>query len=198
MIARRCSSGKKGPTIAVSGPPGSGKTTYARRLAGDLGLQYYSAGMIFREVARERGVSVEELNRIAAEDPSIDLEIDSRTLEIGCRGGVVLEGHLVAWVLGGVADVRIYVTAPLEVRIKRIAMRENRPLTDVYRETVAREYMHWRRFLDYYGIDVNNLQIFNLVLDTEPLSVEEAYAVIKTYTCRLLAKKGFRLEACNR
>ena len=198
MIVRRCNANKKGPTIAVSGPPGSGKTTYARRLAGELGLEYYSAGTIFRMVARERGVSIEELNRIASEDPSIDLEIDSRTLEIGCRGGVVLEGHLVAWVLGSVADVRIYVTAPLDVRIRRIAARENRPLDEVYRETVAREYMHWRRFLDYYGIDVSNLQIFNLVLDTEPLSVDEAYNVIKTYTCRLLARKGFKIEACSR
>lgn len=198
MISAGCSGGKKGPTIAVSGPPGSGKTTYARRLAEDLGLDYYSAGMIFREVARSRGVSVEELNRVAASDPSIDLEIDRRTLELGCRGGVVLEGHLVAWVLAGVADVKIYVTAPLEARIRRIASREGRPLKEVYRETVAREYMHWRRFLDYYGVDVTNLLIFNLVVDTEPLDIEEAYFMIRTYTCRLLARRGFRLGACSR
>jgi len=188
---------KTGPTIAVSGPPGSGKTTYARRLARDLGLEYYSAGMIFRELAREKGISLEELNRIAAEDPSIDMEIDARTLKIGCKGSVVVEGHLVAWVLGSVADVRIYVTAPLEVRVRRIASREKRSLEEVYRETVFREYLQWRRFLDYYGIDANSLHIFNLVIDTGYLGIEDAYSIIRSYVARSLCGAGYALPGCD-
>jgi len=198
VLLATCGSVKKaGPTIAVSGPPGSGKTTYARRLARDLGLEYYSAGMIFRELAREKGLSLEELNRIASEDPRIDMEIDSRTLKIGCKGGVVVEGHLVAWVLGSVADVRIYVTAPLDVRVKRIVAREKRPVEEVYRETVLREYMQWRRFLDYYGIDANSLHIFNLVVDTGYLGLEEAYQLIRGYVCSALRGRGYRVEGCG-
>ena len=198
LLPPACGGPKKGPTIAVSGPPGSGKTTYARRLAEDLGLEYYSAGRIFRELARERGVSLEEMNRIAASDPRIDLEIDMRTLEIGCRGNAVIEGHLVAWVLRSVADVRIYVTAPLEVRVKRIAEREGRSFDEVYRETVIREFMHQQRFLSMYGIDISNLSIFNLVVDTEHLSIDDAYSIIKRTVCSILAAKGYQLEACNR
>ena len=198
MLLATCGGERKvGPTIAVSGPPGSGKTTYARRLARELGLEYYSAGRIFRELAREKGVSLEELNRIAAEDPRIDMEIDSRTLKIGCKGGVVVEGHLVAWVLGSVADVRIYVTAPLEVRVRRIAEREGRSLEEVYRETVFREYVQWRRFLDYYGIDANSLHIFNLVLDTGWMGIEQAYSLIKSYVCETLRGKGYRVPGCG-
>ncbi len=197
MLLATCGSTRKaGPTVAVSGPPGSGKTTYARRLARDLGLEYYSAGLIFRELAREKGISIEELNKLAAEDPRIDMEIDSRTLKIGCKGGVVVEGHLVAWVLGSVADVRIYVTAPLEVRVRRIVSREGRSERDVFRETVLREYIQWRRFLDYYGIDVNSLHIFNLVLDTGRLGIDDAYSIIRVYTCHTLAGMGYRLPGC--
>jgi cytidylate kinase len=188
---------KAGPTVAVSGPPGSGKTTYAKRLAEELGLEYYSAGRIFRELAREKGMSIEELNRLASEDPRIDMEIDARTLKIGCKGGVVVEGHLVAWVLGSLADVRVYVTAPLDVRVRRIASREKRPLEDVYRETVFREYLQWRRFLDYYGIDANSLHIFNLVIDTGFLDIEEAYSIIRSYVCRSLARRGYQLPGCS-
>lgn len=198
MLLATCGDERKaGPTIAVSGPPGSGKTTYARRLARDLGLEYYSAGMIFRELAREKGISLEELNRIAAEDPRIDMEIDARTLKIGCKGGVVVEGHLVAWVLGSVADVRIYVTAPLEVRVRRIASREKRSLEEVYRETVFREYLQWRRFLDYYGIDANSLHIFNLVIDTGYLGIEDAYSIIRGYVVRSLCGAGYGLPVCG-
>ncbi len=196
LLYAECKS-KKGPTIAVSGPPGSGKTTYARRLAEELGLTYHSAGSIFREIAREKGLSLEELNRLAASDPTIDLEIDRKTLEIGCRGGVVVEGHLVAWVLRSVADVRVYVTAPLEVRVQRIASREGRPVEEVYRETVIREFMHRRRFLDFYGIDISNLEIFNLVLDTSQLTVDQAYDVIKRAVCGILSSKGYNIPACK-
>lgn len=195
QVLRSCRS-KKGPTIAFSGPPGGGKTTYAKRLAQELGLEYYSAGTIFREYARERGVSLEELNQLAIKDPRIDYEIDSRTYRIGCRGNVVLEGHLVAWVISSIADVKIYITAPLETRVERIARREGRNRDEVLRETIFREYMHRQRFLMLYGIDIANLQIFNLVLDTGSLSAEEAYSLIRSYVCAVLLRKGYRLDKC--
>ena len=178
------------PTIAVSGPPGSGKTTYARRLAEDLGLEFYSAGMLFRELARRKGLSLMELNELAARDPSIDIEIDRMTRELGEKGGVVIEGHLVAWVLRDAADVKVYVTAPLEVRAARIASRDNVPLEKAARETVRREELHRRRFLAYYGVDITDLSIFDLVVDTSKAGVEEIYAVIRSFVVSALKSKG--------
>ena len=184
-------SGKRGPVIAVSGPPGSGKTTYARLIAKDFGLELHSAGSIFREIARKLGVSLEELNKLAAKDPSIDFEIDRITLELGRRGNVVVEGHLVAWVLAHTADAKIYITAPLDVRVKRIVAREGRNELEVLRETLVRENMHAKRFKDYYGFDVHDLSIFDLVIDTSKLSIEEAYEVIKTFLCNKLKRLSY-------
>lgn len=86
----------RGRVVVVSGPPGSGKTTYARHIAERLGLEMVSAGSIFRRIARERGISVVELNLIAERDPSIDMLIDKMMLERARKGNVVLEGHLTA------------------------------------------------------------------------------------------------------
>ena len=180
----------KRPTIAVSGPPGSGKTTYARRLAEDLGLEFYSAGMLFRELARRKGLSLLELNELAAKDPSIDIEIDMMTRELGEKGGVVIEGHLVAWILRDVADVKVYVTAPLEVRVSRIAARDSVSIEEAARETLRREMLHRRRFLEYYGVDISDLTVFDLVVDTSKMGVEETYQVIKTFVVNLLKSKG--------
>ncbi len=184
----------RGPSIVFGGPPGSGKTTYARRLAEDLGLDYYSAGMIFRELASQYGVSLEELNRIAEEDPRIDLAIDRKAYELALRGGVVLEGHLLPWIVRDVVDVAIYVKAPLEVRVKRIASRDSKHIQLVLHETLGREASHYTRFRRYYGIDVTDLSIFDLVIDTSILGVDEVYETVKTFVCRLLAKLGYKLN----
>ncbi|MEM4906212.1 MAG: (d)CMP kinase, partial [Sulfolobales archaeon] len=42
---------KESLVIAVSGRPGSGKTTLAKSLADSLGLRYVSSGGIFRRMA---------------------------------------------------------------------------------------------------------------------------------------------------
>jgi len=178
------------PVIAVSGPPGSGKTTYARRLAEELGLGYHSAGLIFRELAREKGMSLEELSRLAEADPTIDLEIDRRTLHLGLQGNMVIDGHLVAWILKDVADVRIYITAPLHVRVRRIALRERRGEKEVLRETLVREWSNKKRFKEYYGIDVTDTSLFDLVIDTSRLSVDEAYNIIHAFVSTVLSRSN--------
>ncbi len=188
---------RRGPVIAISGPPGSGKTTYAKRLAKDLGLTYHSAGSIFREMASRMGLSLEELSRLAEQDPRIDFEIDRKTLELAEKGGIVIEGHLVAWVLVGVADVLIYIKAPLTVRVERVAKRDGRSLAEALKEISVREMSQVRRFRSYYGFNIQDLSIFDIVVDTSVLGVEEVYHIIKTYTCFKLARLGYSLEGCN-
>jgi len=167
--------------IAIGGPAGSGKTTYAKAIAKKYKLRYFSAGQIFRQIAKEKGVTLEELSKMAEKDPSIDLMIDRRTLEEAMKGNVVVEGHLVPWIVKDIADVKIYVKAPLTVRVKRIAEREKRPIDEVLRETVLREYSQRIRFLYFYGIDIVDLSIYDLVIDTSYLKVNEVIQIIEKF-----------------
>ncbi len=168
----------RGRVIVVSGPPGSGKTTYAKHIAEKLGLEMVSAGSIFRRIARERGISVVELNLIAERDPSIDILIDKMMLEKAKKGNVVLEGHLTAWIVAEYADLRLYLTAPFGERVRRIAAREGRDISSVMVETAKREFSEALRFMKYYGIDVMNLSIFDYVINTFRLSVDEVKRII--------------------
>ena len=175
--------------IAISGPPGSGKTTQAKKIVEYLGLRYFSAGKVFREIAREKGLSIEELSILAAKDPSIDLEIDRRTYMEALKGDVVLDGHLTAWIVKDIADIKVYLTAPLIVRVKRIAKRDNIDFHVALKQTIIREYMQWKRYIDYYGIDVNDLSIFDLVIDVEKIGIEEVFEIIKSYIEKSLKSK---------
>lgn len=175
--------------VAISGPPGSGKTTYAKMVAEHFKLRYFSAGKAFREIARERGLSIEELSVLAERDPSIDLEIDRRSYEEALMGDVVLDGHLTAWIVKDVANVKIYLTAPLLTRVGRIASRDGISFEEAFRQTITRENAQWRRFLEYYGIDTRDLSIFDLVIDVSKTGIQETFSVIREYVEKSLKFK---------
>jgi len=182
---------EKGAVIAVSGKPGSGKSTLARNLAGRLGLRYVSVGQIFRSIASSMGVSLEELSRIAESDDSIDRMIDSTAIEEAKRGCVVLDGHLSAWILKDLAHVKIMTYAPLSVRAMRIAMRDGKKLEEALREIEVRESSEARRYMRYYGIDIGDISVFDLIINTSNLSEEET-AQIALEAVKVLLEKRLR------
>lgn len=167
--------------IAVSGQPGSGKTTYARFIAQEFGLRYVSNGMIFRQIARERGVSFKELHELAERDPSIDLEIERRAMEEAKKGGVVIDGHLPVWVLGELAHLKIVFVAPLDVRAERVAARDNVSVEEATEMLKWREESNRRRAKKYYNVDIGDLSVADLVINTGKLDIEGVKRVVRAF-----------------
>ncbi len=85
--------------ISVSGPHGTGKSTYAARLAKALRIRHVSAGSLFRRIAKEKRISLEDLGKKALEDSSIDKLVDERTIAEADKGNVVVDGQLAGWIL---------------------------------------------------------------------------------------------------
>jgi cytidylate kinase len=167
--------------LTVSGPAGSGKSTTAQDLAGTLGLEHVSGGDIFRTLAAERGYTPVEFNELAEDDPQIDRDLDARLREIALtRDGLVLESRLAGWLAGGYADFRIWLDAPLPVRAARVAEREGKPTDQAREETLRRERSEAKRYEEYYGIDVRDLSIYDVALNTARWSPEAVRAVLTT------------------
>jgi len=180
----------KALVITVSGPHGTGKSTYAKTLAEELHLRYVSAGELFRDLARQQKLSLEALSAQAARDPSIDHMLDERTRAEAERGGVVIDAQLGAWVAGDLADVKVLLTAPNEVRFRRIAERDHVAIEEARRETEYRESIQQERYKKYYEIDVNDLSIYDLKIDTSPHSIEATKKIIIDTVRDLIAKRA--------
>ncbi|RNJ25990.1 (d)CMP kinase [Halosegnis longus] len=172
--------------ITISGPAGSGKSTAAAALADELGYDHVSGGDIFRELAAEKGLTPLELNKLAEEDDAIDRDLDRRLRDLAAsRDDLVLESRLAGWMAGEHADFRIWLDAPLDVRAERVADREDKDPELARTETEARADSEAKRYADYYDIDIGDLSIYDLVLNTARLGekgmIEPIVAVIEAY-----------------
>jgi len=179
-----------GPVITVSGPHGTGKSTYAKALAEALHLRYVSAGEIFRSLAKQQSLSIEELSCRAAQDPTIDRMLDDRTKIEAKKGGVVIDAQLGAWMARELVDVKVLLTAPDDVRFKRIAEREGIGLEEARKETECRESIQRNRYQEYYGIDVEDLSIYDIKIDTNLNPIEETTRIITESVRNFLAQRG--------
>ena len=172
--------------LTVSGPPGSGKSTTAELLADSFDLDHISGGDIFRELADERGYTPLEFNKLAEENDEIDRDLDRRLREIAREeDDLVLESRLAGWLAGEQADFRFWLDAPPRVRGERIAEREGKDPERATEETKAREASEAKRYQEYYGIDIRDLTIYDLSVNTarwEPDAVlDMLVTAVETY-----------------
>lgn len=165
--------------LTVSGPAGSGKSTTAAGLADAFELDHVSGGDIFRKLAAERGYSAVEFNERAEEDDQIDRDLDRRLYTVAReRDDVVLESRLAGWLAGDAADFRFWLDAPRDVRAARVADREGKAAELAGEETRRREQSEAARYAEYYGVDIGDLSIYDLTLNTARWSSDEVLSLL--------------------
>ena len=163
--------------ITMSGQPGSGKTSVAKEIAEKYDFVIISAGEQFRKMAAERGMSLEEFGRLAESDPSIDLAIDNRQKDLSSQyPRALVEGRLAGRTID--ADLKIWLKTPLRIRAERIAKREDIPVHRAFDETHARGVCELARYKKYYDIDLTDLSVYDLIIDTAKWDAKGVSAII--------------------
>lgn len=110
--------------ITIFGNPGTGKSTVAKLLATRLGYEYKSSGNIFRAMASELGITVEELDVRSLKDPQYDVKLDQMVAEYGkTHDDFVFESRL-AWHF--IPDsIKLALTCEENEAARRVAERES-------------------------------------------------------------------------
>jgi cytidylate kinase len=181
-------SSKKRLVVCVCGLAGSGKSTLAKRIADTYSLRYYSGGDALKALAMEEGYAnvergwwegeegmrfLKERNR----DHSLDKMMDEKLLELAQQGNVVLDSWTMPWLLK--EGFKIWLDASPENRAKRIAGRDRISAKKALEALTTKEEQTRQIYSKLYGFDLgSDLKPFDLILDTDNLSADEAFCTV--------------------
>lgn len=166
--------------ITLSGLPGSGTSTLARRVADELGMAHLDGGTTFRAVAAERGMSLAAYAQLAEHDEQIDRALDERLTERAREGDLVLESRLSGWLASraGLDGLKVWLACDEVVRAERVAARDGEDPATALAHNHDRERSERARYLGYYDIDLTDLSIYDLVLDSTDEPTESLTAMV--------------------
>jgi cytidylate kinase len=163
--------------IAISSHSGCGNTTATNNVGRTLGLEVVN--YTFRDLAQDLGISFEEVQREATKSRIYDFLTDLKLMRASLRPRVVVGSRLAGWLID--ADLRVWLHAPLEARAKRIFQREadiHASYESVLYRTLQRDEQNRKRYLEVYGIDINDRSDFDIIINTERLTAEQVSSLI--------------------
>lgn len=169
--------------ISITGNLGSGKSSVAKILK-ENGYEIFSTGSVFRQLAMEKGVSVEEFNRQVNEaasrgDRSVDKMIDDTTTRIDAeRDNVVFDSRL-AWNFAP-KSFKVFVITDIDESSRRVFNDSVRASSEAYqsqeecrRALIHRQKLETVRYKEIYGIDYYDMSNYNLVIESTNALPEE-------------------------
>ena len=161
--------------ITISGKAGSGKSTVASLLAKKLKLKHYSIGDLMRIMAKEKVLTLLELNKFAEKDKSIDFELDNKLRELGkTQDNFIVDGRLTAFFIPN-AEFKIFLDADDTVRAGRILkdkrqQEKSKSLKETIDNIKKREESEKKRYNKYYDVNYLDKKLYNFVIDTTKLT----------------------------
>jgi cytidylate kinase len=165
----------KRPIITIAGSLGSGKSSTAKGVAAALGFKHFSSGDLFRQLAKEKGVSVEAMNLTAEVQTDIDHQVDELLQRMGATEGNLVIDSRMAWhwmpesfkvflhLDADIAAQRVFADIQKGLRVS-----ENASSVQELRDSIDRRLAsEQKRYFSLYGVDPRDPNNFDLVIDTK-------------------------------
>ena len=181
--------------VTISHEMGAGGPEIGMVVAQRLGYRYVDQELI-SDAAQRYGLLEEKLTHLDESRPTLFERFDTETrriitviqtalYEFAEQDNIVLMGRGGQWLLRGIPHVfRLRVIAPFELRVKRIGKKlagqmsegvNPRTVTDMVRRD-DREKSGRMRYL--YEADLNDPSLYDLVINTEKMSIEAGVELI--------------------
>ena len=168
--------------VTISGPPGSGTSTLVSRISISRKWTSLNGGDVFREEARLRGISVEQLSSEAKEDLDVDRKLDSLLQErmISSDSPEIVESRLSGWwaFRNDMDCLRVWVNVSEEERARRIQKREGGEFEDCLMRSKKRQKDDMERYSVLYGIDLDDMSPYGLVVNADNKDELEVFQAV--------------------
>lgn len=182
--------------ITIGGLLGSGKSSTAKAVASALGFRHFSSGDLFRQIAAERGESIEAMNISAEVQRDIDLKVDGLLQEMyRTEEKLVIDLRMAwHWMPG---SFRVFLLLDPETAAQRIyndlqqggrTGEEARSVEEV-RNSIDRKFAsEQKRYAGLYGLNPTDPLNFDIVINTKHNNLETVTAIL------LAAYRGWRMD----
>ncbi|UCC91481.1 MAG: cytidylate kinase family protein [Candidatus Aenigmatarchaeota archaeon] len=170
--------------ITISGLPGSGKSSVAKLLAKRLKMKRYYMGEMRREIARKRGITLEELNRLGEKKEWTDKTVDDYQRELGKKeDNFIIEGRTSFFFIPN--SIKIFLDVDIKTGAERIfkvienegANQRNegdfKTIDEAEKAIRERIRSDRKRYKKYYGIDFLDRSHYDMVIDTTDLKISQ-------------------------
>jgi len=174
--------------ITISGDAGAGKSTIAKMLSDRLGLPRYYIGGIRREKAKEKGMTLDEYNKLGENDPTTDFEVDNYQKELGeLEDNFIIEGRTSWYFIPH--SLKIYfkvneregaerISKELQAKNDRNEGNNLKTVEDVMLSIQKRRKSDDFRYKKYFNIDIYNMENYDYIIDTSNLTKDEVFEKI--------------------
>ena len=171
--------------VTISGHPGSGTSTLVDGLCESLNWGKLNGGQVFRDMANQREMTLEEFGQFCIQDESVDKELDdllSQTMQSEDSPEIV-ESRLAGWwaYKSGLECARVWVEVSENERAKRVVNREGGSIDE--QVDLIRERMEYdaERYLRFYEIDIESREPYTCVIESDDMRPEEVLAVVRRH-----------------
>ena len=183
--------------VTISSEIGSGGPEIGTALARAVGYRFLDREVI-AEAATRFGLHEKKLAGLDERKPSLFQLFDTETrrymlgtqaalCEFAAADNVVLVGRGGQWLLRGIPHVlRVRVTAPFELRVQRLAERQapqkarGAPPRAIVEMARADDVGRSGRTRYLYGIDIDDVSLYDVLVNTATLSFEAAVDLLVT------------------
>lgn len=177
--------------ITINGDNGAGKSTISTKIAEELGYKRHFMGQIHRDVAKEKGITLEELHAIREKDPKFDKAVDDFLINLGKESDNFVIDSRTAWHFLP-NSLKLYLKVDDTEAAKRIFLelqQENKrneasgldSEEKVLESVKKRNLKDTKLYKELYGIDIRDEKNFDFILDTTHLSIEEVFEKVMEF-----------------
>jgi cytidylate kinase len=164
--------------ITIAGDLGSGKSTVANHLISNIDYRIESAGLIFRRLAEQHGMTAKEFNQFIESNPKYDNMVDDTIKEMGAKEENIIFDSRLAWYFVP-KSFKIYMYVDVDTATERIFNDTGRvsesysDMTTAKKEIIERRQSEVLRYKTFYNIDINNFKNYDFIIDTSHATKDE-------------------------